>query len=190
MDTEEILSRPYARRLTPDPSGGYVATIQEFDGLIAEGETADEALVNLDAAAKSWIEATLESGGRIPAPVDLGGYSGRVALRIPRGLHKRAVEMACAEGTSVNQWLVSAVGHYLGSHDGFNATIDRALLKVRVTQTASNYFQTNLFQVLHLSPDVVVIQDSWRMQDLVTAANVAKPVIAPAALPVIGAGHG
>ncbi len=32
MTSADYLSRPYARRLTPDESGGYVATIQEFPG--------------------------------------------------------------------------------------------------------------------------------------------------------------
>jgi predicted RNase H-like HicB family nuclease len=117
MTSADYLSRPYARRLTPDESGGYVATIQEFPGLVAEGDSAQEALESLERAAASWIEASLETGRDIPEPIDFGGHSGKVALRIPRGLHKRAAEMALSEGSSLNQWLTGAIAHYLGSHE-------------------------------------------------------------------------
>ena len=144
MGAGDYLSRPYARRLTPDPSGGYVATIQEFPGLVAEGDSADEALRNLESAAAAWIETSIESGRTIPDPVELGGYSGKIALRIPRGLHKRAAEMASAEGTSLNQWLSTAIAFYLGSVEGFEAAIDRVLLQIPVTKTASNHFSINI----------------------------------------------
>src|ERR1700722_16701509 len=143
MRANEYLSRPYARRLTPDPSGGYVATIQEFPGLVAEGDSADEALRNLESAAIAWIETSLETGRTIPDPVELGGYSGKIALRIPRGLHKRAAEMASAEGTSLNQWLSTAISHYLGSAEGIQVAIDKILVRIPVTRTATNLYSLN-----------------------------------------------
>lgn len=127
-----ILSDQYARRLTPNPGGGYTATIQEFPGVVAEGATADEALKNLESAAHSWMEAVRTSGQRVPEPVDLGGFSGKIALRLPRGLHKRAAEMASSEGVSLNQWLVSAIGHYLGSRETLNAAVDQMCSRIAV----------------------------------------------------------
>ncbi len=145
MEPKAYLSRPYARRLTPDESGGYVATIQEFPGLVAEGETAEEALQNLELAAASWIEGAIETGNPIPEPVELGGYSGKIALRIPRGLHKRAAEMASLEGVSLNQWLTAAIAQHLGSYDGIRAAIDRMLQRVSVTAVAFNYSPTTIY---------------------------------------------
>src|ERR1700753_2809039 len=89
----EFLKRPYARKLTPDVDGGFVATIQEFPGCIAEGDTADEALTRLESAAQAWIEAQLAAGQDIPPPVDVMGYSGKIALRIPRGIHKQVAQL-------------------------------------------------------------------------------------------------
>jgi antitoxin HicB len=114
MEAKDYLKRPYARRLTPDVSGGFVATIQEFPGCIAEGDTSDIALTRLEAAAESWIEASLEQGRDIPEPIDMQGFSGKIALRIPRGLHKQAAEMALSEGTSINQLLTAAIANYFG----------------------------------------------------------------------------
>lgn len=114
MKSEDYLNKPYARRLTPDETGGFVATIQELPGCIAEGDTADEALYNLEQAAVSWIAAARSLGQEIPEPISFQGYSGKIALRIPRGLHKQVAEMAESEGTSQNQFLIAAIARYLG----------------------------------------------------------------------------
>lgn len=111
--TGEVLSKEYARRLVPDESGGYVASIHEFPGCIAEGNTADEAITNLDAAAASWVKVALSNGYEIREPVSFHGYSGKIALRIPRGLHKQVAELAELEETSINQLLVTAISQYV-----------------------------------------------------------------------------
>lgn len=113
LNARDILNKPYVRRLTPDPSGGYVASIMEFPGCIAEGETAEEALQNLDKAAESWIEVAIAHGREIRDPVDFEGFSGKIALRMPRNLHKQAAELAELERCSLNQLLVTAVSFYV-----------------------------------------------------------------------------
>ncbi len=62
------LKKPYIRILIPGSGSGYFATILEFQGCYAEGETAEEAMRNLEEVAESWIEATLEQGQDIPEP--------------------------------------------------------------------------------------------------------------------------
>ncbi len=66
--SEEYLKEPYSRILIPDENGFFSAEIMEFPGCFAEGKTADEAMHNLEEAAKSWIEASLEQGHEIPEP--------------------------------------------------------------------------------------------------------------------------
>lgn len=113
---ENYLKEPYARVLTPDEeAGGYTAEILEFPGCVTEGDTADEALSNLEDAAAGWIEATLNSGREVPEPSAPSGYGGRVALRLPRSLHRRAMQMAERDGTSLNQFLVSAIAERVGA---------------------------------------------------------------------------
>ena len=113
-DPQRILAHPYARRFVPDPEGGFIGTIHEFPGLIAEGDSLAETADRLESAAESWLEAQLEAGQTIKPPVDFFGYSGKIALRLPRGLHKQAAELAELEGTSLNQLLVAAIGAYVG----------------------------------------------------------------------------
>lgn len=117
LQIKTILGKPYARRLIPDESGGFVASIHEFPGCVADGDTPEEALHNLDKAAASWLEAALSSGYEVRDPVSYFGYSGKIALRIPRGLHKQVAELAEYEDCSVNQVLVTAIAEYVaGKH--------------------------------------------------------------------------
>jgi len=131
--SQEILNKAYTRRLTPDPDGGYTANILEFPGCFAEGETADEALTNLNAAALSWLEVSLAHGRDVRDPVNFDGYSGKVALRIPRGLHQQVAELAELEECSVNQLLINAISQYVARVETVNAlerTVRKALQMV------------------------------------------------------------
>lgn len=129
--TVEILSKAYARRLVPDETGGYIASIQEFPGCIAEGDTAEEAINNLDDAAASWVEAALSNGYEIRDPVSFHGYSGKIALRIPRGLHKQVAELAELEESSINQVLVTAIAQYLGNKRAFKEMSESMVSEMR-----------------------------------------------------------
>ncbi|RZT11114.1 Predicted nuclease of the RNAse H fold, HicB family [Duganella sp. CF402] len=110
-----ILARPYVRRLLPDEQlGGYTAYIHEFPGCVAEGDTADEAIANLDKAAAAWLAASISLGQAIAEPVQPFDHSGRIALRIPRSLHGDVAELAQLQGCSVNQLLTVAISEYVG----------------------------------------------------------------------------
>lgn len=116
--SQPALDARYIRRLMPDPSGGYTATIHELPGCIAEGDTAEEALAQLDSVANSWIESAKASGYPITPPIDYEGASGKVALRISRRLHQIAAERAELEGISLNQFIGNALASYIGQQDG------------------------------------------------------------------------
>ena len=141
MKPEDYLKKPYARRLVPDEAGGFVATIQEFSGCIAEGDTADEALHNLEKSAVSWIAVALSLGQEIPEPISCHGYSGKIALRIPRALHKQVAEMAECEGTSQNQFLIAAIARYLGERDASKQLTKELIAEMRkaVAATGSDF---------------------------------------------------
>lgn len=117
-DREGSLDPRYIRRLLPDPSGGYTATIHEFPGCIAEGDSPEEALSRLNSVALSWIESAQANGYPITPPIDYDGASGKVALRISRRLHQLAAERADLEGVSLNQFIGNALSCYLGQQDG------------------------------------------------------------------------
>jgi predicted RNase H-like HicB family nuclease len=112
---EDYLREPYARVLVPDATGGYSAEMLEFPGCFAEGDTAEEAMQALERAAESWIQATLDQGQDIPEPFVTQGYSGQVALRLPKSLHRKCLQLAARDRVSLNTFLVSAVAVRIGA---------------------------------------------------------------------------
>lgn len=126
----EYLKQPYARVLIPDEVGGYSAEILEFPGCFAEGEAADEAIQALDRAAKAWIEAALDQGQEIPPPFANQGYAGKVALRLPRSIHRRAAQFAERDGTSLNQFLLAAIAARIGAEEFYNRLVEQVAAKV------------------------------------------------------------
>lgn len=112
---EDYLKEPYGRVVSPEPDGTFRAEIVEFPGCIATGESAAEAFSNLEEVAISWIEALLSKGKHVPEPIDHTGYSGKLVLRLPKSLHKKAAHLAARDGVSLNQFIVSCLAQQVGS---------------------------------------------------------------------------
>ena len=110
----EYLKRPYGRVVVPEPDGTFRAEIMEFPGCIATGDTAAEALASLENVAESWLEATIARGQHVPEPMEGGGFSGKLVVRLGRDLHRRAAHMAANEDVSLNQFIVSSVAEHVG----------------------------------------------------------------------------
>jgi predicted RNase H-like HicB family nuclease len=54
--------------LSADDGGGFLATVPDLPGCMSDGETPEEALVNVQDAILCWIEAAHELGRDIPPP--------------------------------------------------------------------------------------------------------------------------
>ena len=140
---DEILSEPYSRILIPDENGLFAAELLEFPGCFSDGRTAEEAFKNLEEAAKSWILASQEQGHEIPEPLMNQGFNGKIALRLPRSLHRLAVRYAEREGISLNQFLVSAIASKIGAEE-YNSRLINALEKkvLGTVEYINQYLQT------------------------------------------------
>ena len=51
-----------------EEDGGYIADIPDLESCSAFGETAEQALAELERAKAAWLEAARESGKPIPPP--------------------------------------------------------------------------------------------------------------------------
>jgi antitoxin HicB len=132
---EEYLKEPYSRVIIPDEeTGTYTAMILEFSGCVSEGETIEEAYKSLEEAAVSWIEAALDLGQDIPLPESAHEYSGKIALRLPRSMHRQAVLLAERDGVSLNQFILMAIAEKVGSTKLYGDILER--LEQRVFQTS------------------------------------------------------
>jgi predicted RNase H-like HicB family nuclease len=62
------ITLPYTKVLERDDDGDVVGTIAELDGCMAHGRDEAEAVRNLHAAQRAWLEAALSSGQIVPVP--------------------------------------------------------------------------------------------------------------------------
>ena len=92
----------YAINIAPIPEeegGGYLVTLPDLPGCIADGETIDTAITEARDAFTAWAMAEQEDKGALPAPKT---YSGQFVQRIPKTLHMRLAKQAASEGVSLN----------------------------------------------------------------------------------------
>lgn len=114
MEPAEYLKKPYGRVVIPEHDGTFRAEIIEFPGCIAVGDTAPEALANLEDVARSWLDVVIAKGQHVPEPIENIGFSGKLVVRLPKSLHKKAVYFAARDGVSLNQFIVSSISEQVG----------------------------------------------------------------------------
>jgi predicted RNase H-like HicB family nuclease len=151
---KEYLKEPYARILIPS-EGTFSAEILEFPGCFAEGGNPNEAFTNLEEAAEEWIEACLDQGQEIPEPFVNQGFGGKIALRLPRSMHRQAVQMAERDGVSLNQFLVSAIAARIGAEDLYTRIVNR--FKGQIASTTASIITEQLLYNRASLPSVVIV---------------------------------
>ncbi len=101
--------------MSDEDGGGWLAEIPQLTGCMSDGDSPEEALVNLNGAKKVWIETCLELGKEIPEPVNPEDFSGQLRVRMPKSLHKALSEKVKDENVSLNQLIIyhlaKGVGH-------------------------------------------------------------------------------
>lgn len=103
-------SLPYRVDLFFEPEDeAWIIRFPELPGCIAHGETREEALALGDRMKSLWLTTALSKKDHIPEPQPEPSYSGKLVLRLPRGLHEQAVQSARREETSLNTYLVQLI---------------------------------------------------------------------------------
>jgi predicted RNase H-like HicB family nuclease len=114
MKAQEYLDLPYnfiVKKITDESGMYYYATVLELDGCQSTGETYDEAYKNILEAMEGWIEAKLENGFAVPAPIETEKFSGKFIVRLPKTLHRKLSLEAVQEGVSLNQYALYKLSH-------------------------------------------------------------------------------
>ena len=78
----------YGIRIEPLPreeGGGFLVTVPDLPGCMADGETIEQAVAEAQDAFKAWAMAERQDKGDLPAPQ---AYSGQFVQRIPKSLHR------------------------------------------------------------------------------------------------------
>ena len=119
-EVETYASLPYTVKVEPQDDGKgiyYVAKVVELPNLIMTGETREEALKDLEAVKKEWIQTYLELGNKMPIPLVSRKYSGKIIVRMPPTLHEVLTKLAENEGVSFNQYMISTLARCAGQDE-------------------------------------------------------------------------
>ena len=95
--------------------GGFLASIPDCPGCIADGNTIDEAISEVQYAFEAWSMAEQEDKGELPAPKI---YSGQFVQRIPKSMHRKLAKRAELEGVSLNQLTTTLLAEGLSRPQG------------------------------------------------------------------------
>ena len=98
-----------------DEDEAFIALCPEFPGLSAFGESAAEALEQIQVAVDLAVETHQAEGWPLPQPQGVSQYSGQFRLRMPRSLHAELSTRADTEGVSLNSLAVAYIARGLGS---------------------------------------------------------------------------
>jgi antitoxin HicB len=171
----EILRKPYARIVVPDTDGRFVAEIEEFPGCIADGDTAQEALANLEEVAESWLLTVIAKDLPIPEPIQEPEFSGKLVLRIGRTLHQQAARAAKRDGISLNAYISTALAIYIGTSEP-PARQNPATL-VNVTNVSAHFSgPTAVVWTQAGMPQVAAGSSEWSTHKLVSSgASATNP---------------
>jgi len=85
----------------------YIATIPEFTGLSAFGDSAEDAIQEAYVALEGFLEVYKEDNVPLPKPKTYVPHSGQTRLRLPKSLHANLVEEAREEGVSLNTYIIN-----------------------------------------------------------------------------------
>ncbi len=106
----------YKVEITPEEgSGGFNAAIPLLKGCMAFGETLEEAYAALAEVKQAWLEIALTRNWKIPEPLsETKEFSGKFNVRLPGYLHRELVELAEAQGTSLNPFVIALLAEGAG----------------------------------------------------------------------------
>jgi predicted RNase H-like HicB family nuclease len=113
----------YSHVLSPisaEDGGGFMFTMPDIPGVVADGETMDAAIADGREAFETTVSALLDMGREVPQPTLRGedfapiAASGKFVSRVPRSMHMQLVARAKREGVSLNTLVLTLIAEGLG----------------------------------------------------------------------------
>ncbi len=89
----------------------WIAEAPALNGCVGQGETAEDAVKELELNEEAWLETAKEYGIDIPEiPCEqINPYSGKFTVRVAPYVHQAAAELAKKQGISLNQYVNDAI---------------------------------------------------------------------------------
>ncbi len=104
--------------------GGFMFTMPDIPGVVADGETELAAIVDGREAFIATVSAMVDMGQEVPAPAfsvedfTPASASGKVLARLPRSMHMQLTARAKTEGVSLNSLVLALIAEGLGRRNG------------------------------------------------------------------------
>ena len=100
--------------------GGFMFTIPDIPGVVADGSTELDAIMDGRQAFIATVSAMADMGQEVPAPAfSLDDFtpasaSGKILARLPRSMHMQLTARAKTEGVSLNSLVLAFIAEGLG----------------------------------------------------------------------------
>ena len=100
--------------------GGFMFTMPDIPGVLADGATELEALADGREAFIATVSALVDMGQEVPAPAfsmedfTPASASGKLLARLPRSMHRQLTARAKTEGVSLNALVLAFIAEGLG----------------------------------------------------------------------------
>lgn len=125
----------------------WVAESNDLTGCVGQGDTLDEALIELEQNEADWLAAAKEFNIPIPEPslTEVPKFSGKVTLRISPFTHQQSYKLAQEQKISLNQFFNEAIVSYIAHMESPQSQV------TTVVQDASNLTYNNRWSSTALS---------------------------------------
>lgn len=92
----------------------WVVESKQLKGCVAQGNTIEEALAEMEINEAEWLETAKELGMMIPdvQVEEPMSFSGKFTVRLSKRVHEEATLQAKSEGISLNQYINDAIVSY------------------------------------------------------------------------------
>lgn len=137
----------------------WVAKSKSLKGCVGQGETAQEAIDELELNEAEWLTTAHECGIPIPASSvrSENSYSGKVSLRFSAFTHEEASKNARETGVSLNQYINDAIVYYNGllrAKQNFDNTAGTEMVETTDTKIInfSDYSKRNYPYKISIDP--------------------------------------
>lgn len=83
----------------------FIGRVVEFPSLAAHGDTQEKALREIRTVVEYVLEDLASERGETPVPLSRRDFSGKLNVRMPKGLHRQLTVESEREGVSLNNWI-------------------------------------------------------------------------------------
>lgn len=116
----------------------WIAESPLLNGCVGQGDTQEEAILELQMNEEEWLATAIEYGIDIPeVPCEaIRECSGKFTVRCSPAVHRRAVELAEKQGISLNQYVNDAIvaqNSSISTLDYVMPVVKKAMEQVKLT---------------------------------------------------------